>query len=80
MNWQTVILCLASVAVAAMRFALPPHGLNADDVFKDTAHLFVGGLFGAALVATFQSVKAKWLWILAGGLTVTEVVAFFATR
>jgi hypothetical protein len=65
--------------------------------FAISAHVFVGILFGAAIMATCRDREAEsttygyadWLigflmnlkwWILAIGLTVLEVVAFFIRR
>jgi hypothetical protein len=44
---------IGSAVFALLRFALPSTGeIHGDDVFKDLAHLWVGGLFGAALALT----------------------------
>lgn len=113
MTWILLIVC---TGFAIVRFYVPVHGINNADVFKDMAHLFVGGLFGAAIYATVaawrisadieqleqldhtnsdytQAVRdyililvaahvhaktmATQLWVMAVGLTVVEVVAFF---
>lgn len=59
--------------------------VHREDIFKDMAHLFVGGLFGAAVFATglrrrfnvsTVSTAKKRFWYLAIGMTVLEVVAF----
>lgn len=68
--WMVAVVGLSAVFGVA-RLTLPAHGLQKRDVFKDLAHLWVGGLFGAA-IASGQSL----LWWAAGGLTVLEVVAF----
>lgn len=74
MNNAAVILALVaavSVVFGLLRAVLPVRGLDRRDVFKDLAHLWVGGLYGAAL--------ADWSWFLAAlavGLTVWEVVMF----
>ena len=67
-----VALVVACVMLGALRLALPSNGINPSDVFKDLAHLFVGGLFGAAINA-----KTDWrLWIAAVGMVALEIVAF----
>jgi hypothetical protein len=64
-----------TLLLAALRFALPSRGLRREDVFKDAAHLWVGGLFGAAIAS-----GAGWLWGAAITLTAVEVVAFLTKR
>ncbi len=84
--------------------------INHSDIFKDLAHVFVGGLFGAAIRATIEArtlFGLKWdctcnakpflcadikkasdeadfacvyLWTLAIGLTLLEVVAFLVRK
>lgn len=84
--WNEIAACVVFVATLVfgfMRFAMPSHGLNFDDVFKDVAHVFVGGLFGAYLYG--WACSGSWwpdappgqrlLGSLAIGLTVLEVVA-----
>lgn len=63
-----------AVTFGVLRFVVPVEGkIDHADVFKDLAHLFVGGCFGAAIYA-----RSEWrLWAIAVGLTVLEVVAFF---
>ena len=75
-NYFVLVLCCLVLGV--LRVLLPGHGLNQQDVFKDIAHLFVGGLYGAAFLEA-----GNWkFWnnkygILAVALTVLEVGAFF---
>lgn len=93
------VLC-TTIAFGIARFIVPVTGaINKADIFKDMAHIFVGGLFGAAiaLIVAFkllrtlgeaispslQAVKQQIqdcciaVWMLAIGLTILEVVAFF---
>ncbi len=50
--------------------------LTWDDLYKDTAHLVVGGLLGAAAAAYFRSDRPG-LWLGLGSLaTAAEVVAW----
>ena len=82
MKWLLVPIALG---FAVARFALPSHDLHGDDVFKDLAHVFVGGLFGGAIVATLRGCPVQddkphicleaLLWVLAISLTVLEVLA-----
>ena len=73
MTAKAWLLFAIVLAFAVARFLVPavPIDLAVTGVFKDFAHLFVGGLFGAWL-ATWER---KYL-LLAVGLTVVEVVAF----
>ena len=70
MNKTTFCLLVATAAFAALRLLLPSHGLSPQDTFKDLAHVYVGGLFGAAI-----GTRRKSLWAMALGLTAVEVVA-----
>ena len=63
-------IVLLTIIFAILRCILPTNGLNSADVFKDLAHCFVGGLFGAAITT-----KQLRFWALAIGLTVLEVIA-----
>ncbi len=64
-------LCIGmGVGFAVLRFTLPSHGLNSQDIFKDLAHLFVGGMFGAFIA----SGKREYL-LIGAALTAVEVVA-----
>ena len=65
-----VAITMLSLTVAVLRVVLPSHGFNQDDMFKDAAHLWVGGLIGAAL-----SSKRWRYWTMAIGLSVVEVAA-----
>jgi hypothetical protein len=55
---------------------MPINGLNPKDTFKDLAHVFVGGVFGAA----FAHWNVWEWWAIAIGLTVLEVVAAIVRR
>jgi hypothetical protein len=54
-------LLLVCIAFAGLRFTLPVRGLDLRDTFKDLAHVFVGGLFGAAIYATCSRMNAEIL-------------------
>lgn len=70
-----VVFVTACFGIA--RFIVPVEGkIVKKDFFKDFAHLWVGGLFGAAINAQTDPV----LWSLAVGLTVLEVVAFVVRK
>jgi hypothetical protein len=86
------VVVLACAAFAAARFLMPFESvIDRGDFFKDAAHLFVGGLFGAGLRCGDPSSRylrlvpgiVPWLkrrsWFhlgLAIVLTVLEVIAF----
>jgi len=65
--------------------------IHHDDIFKDLAHLFVGSLFGSAILASVLARRislgyvdlrkmvvsmATWFWFVAIVMTVLEVGAF----
>lgn len=67
-----IILAAVAIVFGVLRFVLPVEGkINKADIYKDLAHLFVGGVFGAGL----GTGEAGYFWI-AGVLSVLEVVAF----
>ena len=69
------IAILSAMALGGYRLTLDPTGpLHVEDIFKDAAHLFVGGCIGAGIKGS----KAGW-W-LAGLLTALEVGAFFVGK
>lgn len=74
-----IYVLLAVCAVfGVLRFILPVSGkVEKKDIFKSLAHVFVGGLFGAAFTA-----DRFWdpYGTMAVGLTILEVIAFFARR
>lgn len=77
MSLGAVITLIVSVAVGGLRFVLPVSGgVNKADIYKDMAHLWVGGLIGAAI-----GFGSWWPfgW-MAVGLTVLEVAAFVIRR
>lgn len=94
-----------TVVFGVARFVVPVAGaINKADIFKDMAHIFVGGLFGAAILATVlkKYISSYWslyalpeavvglqgkvnklclyLWTLALGLSILEVVAFIILK
>lgn len=68
---------LVSLAFGAARLALPSHGVSADDVFKDFAHIWVGILIG---VAVALGRKSKFYWFLVFALTCLELAAALLKR
>lgn len=76
-NFKTLMCYLAAAIFGILRFTLPVEGrIEHADIFKDLAHVFVGGLFGAAIAKN----NDRCLWIVAVGLTVLEVVAFIVRK
>jgi len=64
---------LFTIAFGIGRFLMPATGqINQEDVFKDVSHLFVGGLYGGAILATI--VRLHWKRFFAT-LTMTTVSA-----
>jgi len=88
----TWIVLLVAIGFGVARFIVPVTGdVNHADIFKDLAHVFVGGLFGAAIKGTARNRQddfpltaafaAEWrLWAMAWGLTILEVAAFFIRK
>lgn len=75
-NIVVIVLVVVTLVFGVLRFVLPVSGtVNKADIYKDLAHLYVGGLFGAWLAAG----DTAYL-LLALGLTVLEVVAFIVRR
>ena len=70
-----ILVVAIALGFAVLRFLLPAHGLRSEDLFKDAAHLFLGGLVGAGIGA-----RRWWPVAVAGALTVVELAAFFAKR
>lgn len=58
MEIQMVVLYVLCGIMAVLRFVLPAPGLDTADIYKDIAHLFVGGILGAAL-ATREKEEAR---------------------
>jgi hypothetical protein len=84
MKWLVILAC---IIFGYMRLTMNVVSeIHHEDIFKDLAHLFVGGLFGAAILATEYKVSCpmepsfradtKDYWLLAVGMTILEVVAF----
>lgn len=68
MKYLTILI---AVSFGIARLAMPVVSeIHREDLFKDFAHLFVGGMFGAALSGR------RYCLLLALALTILEVVAF----
>lgn len=86
------IILLVAIGFGIARFLVPvTGGINHADIFKDAAHLFVGGCFGAAIKGSIErflsgmrfwsAIRYEWkLWAIAWGLTAIEVVAFILRK
>ncbi len=69
MSFRFTLLCLIAFGFGLARFLVPVEGkIDHADVFKDFAHLFVGGLFGAAILATALTRKIDRISTLMGPL------------
>jgi hypothetical protein len=67
-----MIWLFAGLFLGISRFVMPSHGIHTEDIFKDIAHLYVGGLFGA-----WFATKRKDYRNAAFLMTALEVIAFF---
>lgn len=66
-----MIWIFLAFTIAIVRIIMPAHGIQSQDIFKDIAHLYVGGLFGA-----WFATKKKCYRDVALALTALEVIAF----
>lgn len=66
---------LVSVRLAMVVYQIDPGQFTWVDLYKDTAHLFVGGLGGAWLVS-----RKAWQWELFWFLAIAETVCAVLTR
>ena len=78
---KNVALLIVTLGLAIQRFRIVPR-LNlptAEGSYEAIAHLFVGGLIGAAFAT---SVKASrwWYWSLAIGISLVELVCFIVQK
>ena len=89
------LIALASI-FGVLHFVLSDTGgINAVDIYKDLAHVFVGGLFGAGTLGLATDYRlcrdhgvnddrlfkmTALCLLLAVGLTMLEVVAFFVRK
>lgn len=90
MYWLPILI---AIGFGIARLSMPVVSeVHREDLFKDFAHLFVGGMFGAGLRADYQVWREvyheygwlEWLhnrsWLYLGtaiALTVLEVFAFY---
>ncbi len=72
---QLIVVHIA-VVFGFLRFILPSTGqVHKEDIFKDFAHIFVGGLFGAAFVT-----NSAFYWYWSIGLSLLELIAFLRSK
>lgn len=62
-----------AIVLGVIRPFLSPHPVSFQGSYEAIAHLFVGGVVGAWLVA-----RARWLLVIGIGLTVVEVASAVA--
>ncbi len=75
------ILLVMCLVIAVLRVVIPAPGIRTDDIFKDLAHIFVGGLFGAAFTShACKGEHTGYLYAMAVGLTSIEVLAFIISK
>lgn len=74
MNKSQYVVLAITIIVGVARFIVPVQGPDVGDLFKDFAHLFVGGLIGAACTSSSK----KFYIYSAVGISVLELVAAFA--
>jgi hypothetical protein len=64
------VLVVTGMIMGMLRFLVPVSGLHSQDVYKDLAHIFMGGLGMSAFL-----LKDKILWGMFGLLCAVEVLA-----
>ncbi len=70
-----LLLIVVAIVFAVVRFFIPTHPVSPHGSYEAFAHLFVGGLIGAALTTK------KWFYIgLVVVLSIVELVAFFSLQ
>lgn len=74
MDAVNIAACLLTLVFAVLRLS---GQFNDSAVFKDLAHVFVGGLFGVAIGTKDKLFwgRKESFWCLAIGLCVVEIVA-----
>jgi uncharacterized membrane protein YfcA len=68
------LVIFSALAICLYRLTIEP-GLSMADAYKDIAHVFVGGLFGAAIYGKSSTMRVSWklyMW-LGIAMTVLEV-------
>lgn len=70
-----IVISLVTVGISIARFFLPSNGFQKEDIFKDIAHLYVGGMYGAWMATGERHYRN-----LALVLTAVETIAFFAGK
>ena len=89
-----IIVILVAVAICVGRFFVTGHPLSLEGAYEAFAHLFVGGLNGAAIMAWMISKRiypwnddglarrmssvARWRWPLLGIIAAMSAVEIFA--
>lgn len=69
------LLIVVALLLAVLRFRMPAHPLSLAGSYEAAAHLFVGGLIGAAVASKRWRLFCA---VLAGLLSAVELVAFLA--
>ena len=63
-----IAVIAAAIVLAIIRPFLSPHPVSMQGSYEAIAHMFVGGVIGAWLVA-----RARWLLATASALTIVEI-------
>lgn len=93
-NANRIILILVALAMGIYRAFVEPTKLVPADIYKDLAHIFVGGLFGAWLMAVrmgnqfgpggggllLMKDSGHFCFCVAVCLTIVEILAFMVGR
>lgn len=68
---------IAVIVTGAYRYAVPQHGVQREDLFKDWGHILTFYLVGLAAMGWWHDVgKWRFYGLLAAALTGTEIIAF----
>ncbi len=75
---RNLVLLLIAIAFSVVRFVIALNFMDEPRGYRDMAHIYVGGLFGAAFVANKED--AQWYYGLAWFMTAVEIAAFIVHK
>jgi hypothetical protein len=68
-------LCFLAVLLGVSRFYIPAHPVSLLGSYEAVAHLFIGGLIGAAAATVNHSRRWEYIGLIVS-LSLVEIVAF----
>jgi hypothetical protein len=73
------LLIFVALAISVYRFMIPASHVSIEGSYQAIAHLFVGGLIGAALATSDKRARFQY-YMLAIAMSIVEIVAAIVTR